>query len=158
MERTLSTFYWGNESKAKEIFCVKGATLAWFANKGSPSPTSSLLPKDEFATRLKIFDPKNGGYEPPLNWYRAYQADVNFSDEANIPSERVHVQQRTLAILGNGDFICVPAVQEATMRPFVPNLKIVRVEGSHWAHLAKPDEFNEALKEFFEEADEKSNL
>lgn len=132
--------------------CVKGATRSWFADNTSPPFQDICIPKEELATHQQIFDPKNGGYGPGLNWYKAQIANLNTEEDTSIPPERRHIQQRTLAILGRDDFICVPAMQEATMRPYVKNLKVETVDAGHWVQLQQPDETNKLLKEFFDEA------
>jgi hypothetical protein len=37
------------------------------------------------------------------------------------------------------------------MRPVVPNLKIMRVDTSHWLQFEGSDEVNGMLKDFFED-------
>ena len=105
-----------------------------------------------------IFNPRNGGYGPGLNWYKAQMANLNTQDESTLPYKRLDIQQRTLAILAGRDFICVPTVQEQAMRPHVRSLKIVTVDAGHWLQLQKPDEINKTLREFLEEVDQTSHL
>lgn len=137
--------------------CVKGATRAWFIAVNSASLDPSFLSKEEKTTHQEIFDSQNGGYGPGLNWYKAQAANLHASDESGIPPERIHIQQRTLAILASRDSIGVPALQEATMRPWIPNLRIATMDAGHWVQLLKPNELNELLKGFIEN-DKKSNL
>lgn len=158
MGRATSLFYCENTRHAKDILCKAGATRSWFANHESVPLRPSFLPKEDVAIHQMIFDPSNGGYGPGLNWYRAQMANLNTQDESTIPLQRLHIQQRTLAILGSGDFICVSAVQEHAMRPHVQSLKIVTMDAGHWLQLQKPDDTNKTLKEFLEEANQRSNL
>lgn len=105
-----------------------------------------------------IFDPKNGGYGPALNWYKAQMANLNSQEKYTIPLKSLHIQQRTLAILGSRDSTCVPAMQEHLMRPHVRDLKVVIVDAGHWLQLQKSDDVNKIIKEFLEEVDQKSHL
>ena len=105
-----------------------------------------------------IFDPKTGGYGPGLNWYKAQMANLNTQDKSTIPLKRLHIQQRSLAILGSRDPTCVPAMQEHIMRPHVRDLKIVMVDAGHWLQLQEPNNINNIIKEFLEEVDQKSHL
>lgn len=158
MGRAISLFYSGDAKQSKDILCKTGATRSWFAaDKAIPLPPV-FLSQDDAATHQKILDPKDGGYGPGLNWYKAQMANLNTEDESTYPPKCLHIQQRILAILGSRDFICVPAVQEHVMRPHVQSLKVVTVDSGHWLHLVKPDEINKIIKEFLEEADQKSNL
>lgn len=157
MGRATALFYAGDQRQTKDILCKTGATRSWFADQSAPLEPS-FLPKEDVAIHKKIFDPSNGGYGPGLKWYKAQMANLNTQDESTIPPERLHIQQRTLAILCSRDFICIPAMQEEAMRPHIQNMKIVTVDAGHWLQLQKPDEVNGTLKEFLEEVDQTSNL
>lgn len=154
---TTTLFYTADDPNLKSIFCVKGATRDYFASREDPPSSSSLLTRptlvnsEELITHSKIFDPKNGGYGPALNWYKAAVSNVNAADESSIPPERHHIHQRTLAILGSREFICVPAMQEPDLKEYCHNLRIEMVETGHWLMLEKPDRINTLLKGFFEE-------
>lgn len=78
-------------------------------------------------------------------------ANLNTSDEAEIPPERFLIQQRTLLITCAKDILGIPAMQEGAMRPFVKNLQVEKVDTGHWLQLEKPEEVNELLKTFFDE-------
>lgn len=130
--------------------CQRGATRAWFADENPAPLAPTLLPKEQITIHQKIFDPKSGGYGPALNWYKAPMAQLNTEDESEIPPERWHIQQETLAILGRHDFICVPELQVNDMRDYIQNLKVVEVEAGHWLLLQIPDAINKLLHDFFE--------
>lgn len=158
MGRATSLFYCADEKHAKDVLCKAGATRSWFADHESAPLRPSFLSQADVAIHQRIFEPINGGYGPGLNWYKAQIANLNTQDESTIPLERLRIQQRTLAILGSRDFICVPAIQEHVMRPHLQNLKIVTMEAGHWLQLQKPDDVNKTLKQFFEEVDQNSHL
>lgn len=133
-----------------EHICRRGGIRAWFT-EGKTGPYASWISKEEVETYKKIFDPKDGGYGPPLNWYKAQMADLNDEDESSIDPERRHIQQPTLLITCSLDPIAVAAMQEQGMRPFVQNLKVEGLEAGHWVQQEKHGEVNKSLKAFFEE-------
>ena len=101
-------------------------------------------------THTKIFAPANGGYGPPLNWYKAQIRHFNDEDEASIPAERSFIEQPTLLVTCSQDPVGAPGVAEAGTRPFVKNLQVTQIDTGHWLQLEKPDEVNQILKHFFE--------
>jgi hypothetical protein len=56
-----------------------------------------------------------------------------------------------LLIASTGYFITVTINFPEQMRPLVPDLKVVNVNGGHWLQLEKADEVNKTLEEFIEE-------
>lgn len=134
----------------RENFCPRGAARAWLT-EGKIGLYPSWISKEEIETHKQIFDPKYGGYGPPLNWYKAQMADLNNEDESSIAPERWHIQQPTLLITAKLDPIAIPKLQEQEMRPFVQDLKVEKVEAGHWVMQQKREEVNQTLKAFFDE-------
>ena len=101
-------------------------------------------------THNKIFAPENGGYGPPLNWYKCQTRHFNDEDEASLPAEKSFIEQPTLLVTCSKDPVGHPDLAEAGTRPFVKNLQVKQVDTGHWLQLEKPDEVNQILKDFFE--------
>lgn len=101
-------------------------------------------------THNKIFAPENGGYGPPLNWYKCQIRHFNDEDEASIPAERSSIEQPTLLVTCSKDPVGNPDMAEAGTRPFVKNLQVKQIDTGHWLQLENPDEVNQILKKFFE--------
>ena len=133
--------------------CAYGETRAWFVS-GKSVACASYITKEEIDIHNKIFAHENGGHGPPLKWYKAQIANLDNEDDATIPPERLHVQQRTLLVTCSNDFIVNPAVQVESMRPFVKNLKVETMDTGHWLLIEKPEEVNAILKNFFEETED----
>lgn len=130
--------------------CLIGAARSWFT-EGKTTARASYVSSEEIAVHDRIFSPENGGYGPPLMWYKAQMANVNVQDEASLAPERSHIQQPTLLITASKDYIAIPAMQEQGMRPFFKNLTVESVETGYWLQLEKPDEINQMLEKFFQE-------
>ena len=128
-----------------------GAAKSWFTEHRTVALASYVTP-EEIAIHDRIFAPENGGYGPPLMWYKAVMANVNTDDEATLGPEKSHIHQPTLLISASKDYIAIPAMQEQGTRPFFKDLRVETVETGHWLHLEKPEEVNRMLAEFLDEA------
>lgn len=113
-------------------------------------PLPTWLSKHEAWKHNKIFSAENGGYSGGLNWYKAQMANVNAADEEAIPPERAQIDKPTLFFANKQDYILVPALQEAQMKPLVKDLEIQELDCGHWTQLEKANEVNELLKGFIE--------
>ena len=133
----------------KENLAAIGAARQWF-EEGRVGPLAPWLSSEEVQTHSKIFAPENGGYGPPLNWYKAQIRLFNDADEASLPAERSFIEEPTLLVTCSKDPVGAPAVAEAATRPFVKNLQVKQIDTGHWLQLEKPDEVNQMLKDFFE--------
>lgn len=64
-----------------------------------------------------------------------------------------HIQRTILTLIQltcARDPICVPAIQEQGMRPFVKGITIKQVDSGHWGQQEKADEVNQILEAFVE--------
>lgn len=100
----------------------------------------------------KVFSKEQGGYGPPLNWYKCEIANLNVPDEAKVAKEDYYLKVPSLLVKCKYDPLGVPAVQEMGMKPWFEEefLTVVEIESGHWCLLEKPRETNEALERFFE--------
>ena len=78
-------------------------------------------------------------------------ANVNVADDATIPEENYHVKKPTLFIACAKDYVAVPQMQEAGMKPWVKDLRIVLIDSAHFVQLERREEVNRALEDFFDE-------
>lgn len=148
---TSSLWYCPDPAILKHHLCNTSQMRSWFV-EGKAAPLPPWITSEEIETHRRILSKKNGGFGPPLNWYKAQMGNFNTADEAEIHPERFNVHQRTLLITCAKDVLAIPAMQEGATRPFVKDLKVEKVETGHWLQLEKPEEVNEILKTFFEEA------
>ena len=105
---------------------------------------------EEVKTHDEIFAAENGGYGPPLNWYKCQMAGLNIEDDARIPAERATIEQPTLLVTCRNDPAGIPAMAEEGTRASARNLEVKQLDTGHWVQLEKPDEVNQLLKEFLE--------
>jgi soluble epoxide hydrolase/lipid-phosphate phosphatase len=131
----------------KDKMCYIGASRTYF-EEGQTGPIASWITPDEIAIHEKIFSPSNGGYGPPLNWYKAQIANLNTPDEDGIEEAKHHLQQPTLLVTCSKDYIAVPAMQEMTMKPCVENLTVKEIDAGHRVQAEKPEELNKTLETF----------
>ena len=134
----------------KENLALLGSARAWFEGSKT-APLGPYVSTEECELHDKIFAAENGGYGPPLNWYKAQIANLNTPDEASLPPEKIHIHGPTLLVTCTFDYVGVPVIQEQNTRPWVPNLQVKELATGHWVQLEKPDEFNKILKDFIEE-------
>lgn len=85
-------------------------------------------------------------------WYISMlQGEQDVADNA-VPKENITVNVPTLFFGGTRDMICRPELLGPSITAgLLPHLKTVNVDGGHWAMLAKPKEFGEALIEWLKE-------
>ena len=133
----------------KDKLCPLGAAREYFTS-GTPGPIANWVTGDEIAMHKKIFSKEQGGYGPPLNWYKCQIANLNTPDEAQVPKDDWYLKSPTLLIKCKDDPVGVPAVQEMGMRPWIKDdlLEVVEIDSGHWCQLEKPRETNEALERF----------
>lgn len=134
----------------KENLALPGAARAWFEERKSAA-FAPYVSSNELEIHDSIFARENGGYGPPLNWYKAQIANLNTPDEAKLAQERLRIQAPTLLVKCSLDYVGVPALQEQNTRPWVDNLQVKEFATGHWVQLEKPDEVNRILKDFIEE-------
>ena len=142
--------YCADPETLKKHFALYGAARAWFEERKTKS-IASYLSAEEVETHDRIFAAEQGGYGPPLNWYKAQIANLNTSDEASLAPEQLHIQAPTLLVTCTSDYVGVPAIQEQNTRPWFKYLQVKEVATGHWLQLEKPDEVNKILKDFIEE-------
>lgn len=127
--------------------CLYGTTRSYF-EEAKTGPIASWVIPEEIEEHDQIFDPKKGGYGPPLNWYKAQIANLNTPDEVELPKDHLHIQQPTLLVAAKLDAVAVPVMQEGGMRPFVKDLTVKEIDSGHWVQADKAEEFNKTLEAF----------
>jgi pimeloyl-ACP methyl ester carboxylesterase len=127
---------------------------SWFREKkkGEVAPWMS---REQVKMHAKIL--KMSGYTGPLNWYNIFplpsshlrssslrykQAMVGITakTESNVTDEQKKIKTPTLFIGAERDVICLPALQEANMKPWMEDLTVEGVYTGHWCMLEKPDD------------------
>ncbi|EXJ69086.1 uncharacterized protein A1O5_08021 [Cladophialophora psammophila CBS 110553] len=93
-----------------------------------------------------IADMKAGGFDAPLNYYRAMVFGEQDKAVAAIPPENIPIKCPLLFWGGKRDYVCRPEMLQMSLDAgLIPDCKQVVVDSGHWAHLDKPKEFGEAL-------------
>ena len=133
----------------KQNLCLPNAARTYITS-GTTQPLASWIHPSEISIYNEIFSPSNGGYGPPLNWYKAQIANLNTADEAEVPEEKYHIQAPALLVTCARDYIAVPKMQEGLMRPWVKDLLVKEMDSGHFVQAEKADEVNKALEEFIE--------
>lgn len=131
----------------KDAMCPIGAIQSYYASH-STGPIAPWITSEETAIHEKIFDPTDGGYDPPLKWYKCQMSPLNAKDEKEIPKEKWSVGQKTLLVTCKRDPIGVPVLQVEGMKPWVRDMVAREVDAGHWGHQERAREFNEILEEF----------
>ncbi len=87
-----------------------------------------------------------GGFDAPLNYYRAMAFGVQNQAERDIDPKNIAVNVPFFFFGGKRDLVCKPELLRARVDAgLVPDYRTVIVDSGHWAHLALPDVFGEAL-------------
>lgn len=85
-----------------------------------------------------------------MNWYKAAIRGVNLADEAEIADGRC--QLPTLLVVSEKDHVARADMGIAGTKELVADLRVKNFkECGHWIHLERPNEINDALKEFARE-------
>jgi len=118
---------------------VKNYLLADKKQPTEPYATEEL--KQEFIQRMQ-----QDGFQAPQGWYRAMMNQVQSQSDKGIPKENAVVNVPTLYWAGAKDMVCRPeAIYPSQQAGLLPHLKVETVDAGHWAMLAKPKEFGEAM-------------
>lgn len=144
-----SLLFPADPASAKENMCLPGAARAYITS-GTTQPLASWITTEEISVYNEIFAPENGGYGPPLNWYKAQIANLNAADEAEGSEESYHIKVPALLVTCARDYIAVPKMQEGLMRPWVKDLVVKEMDSGHFVQAEKADEVNKTLEEFIE--------
>ncbi|KAB8292086.1 hypothetical protein EYC80_007831 [Monilinia laxa] len=91
---------------------------------------------------------QNGGFGAANNWYTTQLYGINEADDKAIPAEKIIIHQPTLLITSDA-FVNSGVDFSSQMSPYVPDLKVVHWNCSHWIQLQKSQETNLLLREFF---------
>ncbi|KAF6240610.1 hypothetical protein HO173_001281 [Letharia columbiana] len=153
VESFLTLQFASDPEQVKTSFCPYGAARAW-VTAGKTSPLPPFITPAEFKTHSSFFSPSHGGsFGPPLNWYKAMLANINLADDAAIPLRNRHVTKPALFIGCAHDYVAVPRLQEAGMRPWAADLRVKVLDSAHWVQLQRREEVNRALRKFFDEVE-----
>ncbi|KAK3682002.1 hypothetical protein LTR37_020680 [Vermiconidia calcicola] len=133
----------------KRLFCIPGAFREYLTNHSLPSQT---LKDYAYGPELKdawIQNISAGGFEAPLNYYKAVVQDVHRESDQKVKDEDVVVQVPLLFIGGKQDPVCRPELGESIADPgLLPNLTTVVVDTGHWPMLEKPEEVGNHVIQF----------
>jgi len=103
--------------------------------------------REKFIARMK-----RDSFEGPQQWYRAMMNGEQDIADKSIPKENAVVRVPTLFFGGARDMAARPENLGPSQKAgLLPHLKIVTVDAGHWALLAKPTEFGEALTGWLKE-------
>jgi soluble epoxide hydrolase / lipid-phosphate phosphatase len=67
-------------------------------------------------------------------------AGITAKTESNVTDEQKKIKTPTLFIGAERDVICMPAMQETSMKPWMEDLTVESVYTGHWCMLEKPDD------------------
>ncbi|KAL8753641.1 MAG: hypothetical protein Q9199_004908 [Rusavskia elegans] len=151
MDHTIAVAYASSYDFSKDNLCYLGAARRYYTS-GTPGPIAAWFADHEIEMHKKIFSKEQGGYGPPLNWYKCEIANLNGPDEAKVAKEDYYLMVPSLLVKCKCGPLGVPAVQEMGMKPWIEEelLTVVEIESGHWCLLEKPRETIEALERFFE--------
>lgn len=103
--------------------------------------------REKFIARMK-----RDSFEAPQQWYRATVNGEQDIANQSVPKENTVVHVPTLFFGGARDMVARPEILGPSQQAgLLPSLKIVTVDEGHWALLAKPTEFGEALTGWLKE-------
>jgi pimeloyl-ACP methyl ester carboxylesterase len=103
--------------------------------------------REHFIARMK-----RDSFEGPQQWYRAMVNGEQDIADKSVPKDNIAVHVPTLFFGGARDMAARPENLGPSQKAgLLPHLKIVTVDAGHWALLAKPTEFGEALSGWLKE-------
>ncbi|OGN49754.1 MAG: alpha/beta hydrolase [Caulobacterales bacterium RIFOXYB1_FULL_67_16] len=148
---TLRKLFWAYDgatpaSKRSTGFLAPGVDLLDSIDDGATLPP--WMSPEHFAEYVEAFTA--GGFEAPLNWYRAI--DLNWSLTAFAQDHRI--SQPALFVVGEDDPVRHYAGSaEAGLKDWVPNLtrSVVLPGAGHWLQQERPDTVNGLLLGFLGE-------
>ncbi|KEY75132.1 hypothetical protein S7711_01584 [Stachybotrys chartarum IBT 7711] len=133
-----------------DTFCSPGYMRAYIS-EGRTQPTLPYATPEHKANFLERFS-KDGGFEAPQNWYKAFTTSVQRESDKSIAEDAKKVKVPVLFWGGEQDFVCRPAMlKEPVDAGLLEDVKSVVREGGHWALLEKPDEFGTDILSWLDE-------
>ncbi|KAM0562368.1 hypothetical protein ACHAPJ_002058 [Fusarium lateritium] len=122
-------------------YWVSPGGMRKFVGEGRTQPTLPFATpehKTDFVERLG----KEGGFDAPSCWYKAFTFGVQNKADKLLPEDAKTVKVPAFYWGGEQDFVCRPAsLQPSIDGGYLPDIKSVTREGGHWALLEKPDVF-----------------
>lgn len=78
--------------------------------------------------------------------------DIWLTSAAEIPEDSYSIRQPVFFGGARDDYICVDWVQEALARQYATNITVVNFNTTHWVAADAPEEVNQALEKWINEA------
>ena len=149
MELSVSLMFIPSGEQMRDIMCPIGAIRKYYES-GTPGPHADWITSEEVSNHKRIFSAENGGYGPPLNWYKCQLAGLNNADEATVAEENSYLNVPTLLVTAKQDPVGKDVMQVEMTKPWVKEelLTIKEVDSGHWIQLEKPEETNTIIEQF----------
>lgn len=153
MKANLESVYsvaFGDPETWKENFTTKGGMRRFVSGGHTQETLPYATPehKKDFMDRYS----SGIGFHASNCWYKAYAFGVQNEADRLLPEENKTVRVPTLYWGAKQDYVCRTELMDHTLASgVVPNCKVVKREGGHWALLEKPDVFGQDLLEWLHE-------
>lgn len=93
-----------------------------------------------------LTDFTKGGFDAPLNYYRAMVCGEQDRARADVPKENITINAPFLFWGGQRDKSSPSEMLQGPIKAgLLPDHKVVLVNSGHWAHLDQPDKFGKEL-------------
>ncbi|KAI0508528.1 putative epoxide hydrolase [Xylaria bambusicola] len=120
-----------------------------FVKSGTIEKLPSWYGLDEYTLRDRILS--IGGYQGPLNWYKAAMRGVNDEDEAGLTDSDKKCGLPVLLAVSDEDYVTRADLQIPATQKWVSDLTIKNFSRcGHWIQLERPEELNGMLVDFVE--------
>ncbi|KXJ97157.1 epoxide hydrolase [Microdochium bolleyi] len=147
-DRLYTAAHAAGEDAMKELFCVPGA-LEKFLDGTEETPVRPYA-EDEGMRERFVARFRRDGFEGPVNYYRAFHADMNRSDEVGeLTPDRFVVKVPAFFVACTQDAVCRPElVGTALDKGLLPDFDSMVLECAHWSPLEKPAEIAAGIDNF----------
>jgi pimeloyl-ACP methyl ester carboxylesterase len=130
----------------KTTLTVRGATEQWIRSDKRAFRGSYLTAEDAEEMKSTLLA---GGMTGPLNWYRAYNNGVWYSQDKELVGKDIKNEHPVLYIGATRDSVCTPAFNMPITKQLNTNVEVSEIDAGHWIYFEKPDELNRKLEAFF---------
>ncbi|KAJ5364629.1 Bifunctional epoxide hydrolase 2 [Penicillium cataractarum] len=153
MNQNLESVYcmaYGDPSTWLDTMTAPGGARK-FVSEGRTQPTLPFATAEHKKDFMDRFG-KEGGFEAPSCWYRAYAFDVQGEADRQVSDENKVIRVPVLYWGGEGDIVGRPdRLKPPIDAGLLPDVKSITREGGHWALLERPDVFGEDILNWLEE-------
>lgn len=136
----------------RELFCTRDAWKNHLSGTSMHKVTLNGYALDQDLKRKWLHAVSKGGFETPLNWYKAIVQDVQRQADQRVEDFNLVIRVPMLFIGANQDPVCRhDLLEDEDLTQFVTDYTKVIVNAGHWPMLEIPDVVGDVISKFLQD-------